>query len=86
MFVVDITMPTVGREEAISRVKERFPELPIIAITSGVYANTPDVFGKLPKPFFEHELIELVREALHSQNPKKPQIRKSPRPQRQNAS
>ncbi len=66
VLITDIAMPIVGGETAIANVRERFPGLPIIAITGDVRCRLDalDVFGRLCKPFSELELIDLVKLAL----------------------
>lgn len=74
VLITDIAMPIVGGEEAIANVQRQFPKLPIIVMTGDDphRLDALDVFGKLRKPFSEYELIELVRQALHSRNASKP--------------
>jgi len=68
VLVTDIAMPVVGGREAISNVRQRFPDLPIIAITGELRESLDqlDVFGRLRKPFSENELLETVNRALYA--------------------
>ena len=88
VLITDIAMPIVGGETAIANVQERFPDLPIIAITGDVRyrLDALDVFAILRKPFSELELIESVKRALQDGDRPEATCRTRPPFQRQAAS
>jgi len=71
-LVTDIRMPGLDGLALLSRVQERWPELPVIVITAhsdldaAVSAYQGGAFEYLPKPFDVDEAVELVRRALQS--------------------
>lgn len=77
VLVTNVSMPIVGGIEVISNVKQRFPDLPIIAMTEkhrGTLYQL-EIFGRLRKPFRGHELVDLVQRALQSRKQPKPKGR-----------
>ena len=73
----DIRMPGDSGLVLLQRVKERFPQLPVIVMTaysdleSAVSAFQGGAFEYLPKPFDVDQAVALVRRALE-QNPQRP--------------
>lgn len=70
LLVTDLEMPQINGERLIGRVRERFPGLPILVITSRLVldaqreAERLGVAGFLNKPIDLHVLLERVRVAL----------------------
>lgn len=68
-LVSDIRMPGISGTELLSRVKERWPEIPVIIMTafsdldSAVSAFQGGAFEYLPKPFDITEAVDLISRA-----------------------
>ena len=75
LMISDIRMPGESGLSLLQRVKERFPQLPVIIMTaysdleSAVSAFQGGAFEYLPKPFDVDQAVALVRRALE-QHPK----------------
>ncbi len=69
-IVTDVRMPGIDGLELLRRIRERWPELPVIVITahtdldSAVSAYQGGAFEYLPKPFDVDEAVALVRRAV----------------------
>jgi len=70
VMVSDIRMPGTSGLELLQKVKQRFPQLPVIIMTaysdldSAVQAFQGGAFEYLPKPFDVDQAVELVRRAV----------------------
>jgi FixJ family two-component response regulator len=68
--VLDIRMPGMSGLEVFERLRERFPDVPIVFITghgevsTAVRAMKAGALDFLEKPFSHQELLDLVQEAL----------------------
>jgi two-component system cell cycle sensor histidine kinase/response regulator CckA len=77
LVLMDLTMPRMGGHEALSQMRSRRPDLPVI-LTSGyneadaLKANELTDIGFLQKPFELTELIALVREILERPGASRP--------------
>jgi two-component system nitrogen regulation response regulator GlnG len=76
-LITDVRMPGMDGFELLSKIQERYPELPVIIITahsdldSAVTAYRDGAFEYLPKPFDVDEAVELTRRAVeHSRSSK----------------
>ncbi len=76
-LITDVRMPGMDGFELLSKIQQRFPELPVIIITahsdldSAVTAYQDGAFDYLPKPFDIQEAVELTRRAVdHSRSVK----------------
>jgi len=69
-LITDVRMPGMDGFDLLTRIQERFPELPVIIITahsdlgSAVTAYEGGAFEYLPKPFDVEEAVELTRRAI----------------------
>ncbi|GMQ88801.1 MAG: two-component system response regulator NtrC [Gammaproteobacteria bacterium] len=69
-LITDVRMPGMDGFDLLTRIQERFPELPVIIITahsdlgSAVTAYEGGAFEYLPKPFDVEEAVELTRRAV----------------------
>ena len=73
LVITDIVMPEGEGIETIIKLKENYPELPIIAISGygEAYLNAAKKLGAsevMAKPFSHIELINIVNKALGSQS------------------
>ena len=78
LAVIDIFMPGIGGIEGIARIKERWPNIKIIAISAGVEGMDKDkalraatIQGAdraLAKPFTDEDMMAIVNE-LHGGEP-----------------
>src|SRR6266567_5829349 len=70
VLVSDVRMPGTSGLELLQKLKERFPDLPVIIMTaysdleSAVAAFQGGAFEYLPKPFDVDQAVELIRRAL----------------------
>src|SRR5256712_1107901 len=70
VLVSDIRMPGASGLELLQKLKQRFPDLPVIIMTaysdleSAVAAFQGGAFEYLPKPFDVDQAVELIRRAL----------------------
>src|SRR5512134_3162398 len=73
LMIVDILMPRKGGLNTIKEARQRYPDLPVIAISGGGrggklnFLSTARTFPgvqTLQKPFHPSELLERVRESL----------------------
>ncbi len=78
LVITDIYMPEMDGIELIIRVREAFPETPIIAMSGGGYLARDRVLGAasmlgadavLEKPFTVEEAVEAVRKVLEGRKP-----------------
>lgn len=76
-LITDVRMPGMDGFELLSKIQQRFPELPVIIITahsdlgSAVTAYQDGAFDYLPKPFDVQEAVELTKRAVdHSRSTK----------------
>ena len=67
MALVDFRMPEMSGAELRDKLKEIYPELPVVAVTANVFADDEDepnskhgFDGYLPKPYKASELLEMV--------------------------
>ena len=79
VLVTDIRMPGLDGLDLMARVREVYPELPVIVMTahsdldSAVTSYRSGAFEYLPKPFDIDEALALVRRALaHARERKRP--------------
>lgn len=83
VIVSDIRMPGIDGMELLNRIKQQYPEIPIIIMTahsdleSAVSAYKSGAFEYLPKPFDIDEAITLVQRALEQTQAKQS---KAPQP------
>ncbi len=69
-LITDVRMPGMDGFDLLTRIQERYPELPVIIITahsdlgSAVTAYEGGAFEYLPKPFDIEEAVELTRRAV----------------------
>ena len=75
LVITDIVMPTLDGLELIRAITERYPSLPVIAISGGGYGNgllylraaeALGAVGTLLKPFWNAELLEVVAKVAES--------------------
>src|SRR6266540_378795 len=70
VLVSDVRMPGTSGLELLQKLKQRFPDLPVIIMTaysdleSAVAAFQGGAFEYLPKPFDVDQAVELIRRAL----------------------
>jgi CheY-like chemotaxis protein len=64
LVVTDINMPVMNGLEAIDRIRELSPGMPIVVMTGGVSQVTHPRCCLLPKPFTPAQLLSRVEEAL----------------------
>jgi len=71
LVITDLFMPTQEGIETISQLRKEFPELPIIATSGKTGAHTMlsiaqrlGAVATLEKPFFAHQIVSAVDEAL----------------------
>ncbi|HHJ15485.1 MAG TPA: nitrogen regulation protein NR(I) [Gammaproteobacteria bacterium] len=76
-LITDVRMPGMDGFDLLTRIQERYPDLPVIVITahsdldSAVTAYEGGAFEYLPKPFDVDEAVELTRRAVeHSRSTK----------------
>jgi len=76
-LITDVRMPGMDGFDLLTRIQERYPDLPVIVITahsdldSAVTAYEGGAFEYLPKPFDVDEAVELTRRAVeHSRSSK----------------
>ncbi|MDA1090388.1 MAG: response regulator [Proteobacteria bacterium] len=79
LAVIDIFMPGIGGIEGIAKIKERWPNIKIIAISAGVEgmdknkalraATIQGADRALAKPFTEEDMMAAVNELLEVQEP-----------------
>ncbi|TVU71859.1 MULTISPECIES: nitrogen regulation protein NR(I) [Cobetia] len=79
VLVTDIRMPGIDGLDLMARVREQYPDLPVIVMTahsdldSAVASYQGGAFEYLPKPFDVDEALALVRRAVaHSRESKAP--------------
>ncbi|MFV2061237.1 MAG: nitrogen regulation protein NR(I), partial [Gammaproteobacteria bacterium] len=77
-IITDIRMPGIDGLELLSRIHQRYADMPVIIITaqtdldSAVSAYQGGAFEYLPKPFDTDEAVELAKRAVnHNQNKSK---------------
>jgi two-component system nitrogen regulation response regulator GlnG len=69
-LITDVRMPGMDGFDLLTKIQERYPELPVIVITahsdldSAVTAYEGGAFEYLPKPFDVEEAVELTRRAV----------------------
>jgi DNA-binding NtrC family response regulator len=70
--IVDLNLPDGNGLELIGKLKSRLPSTLSILITATLSPEGPsrDVFGKLTKPYDPEALIDLVRQALKTDDPR----------------
>jgi len=70
VLITDVRMPGMDGFDLLTKIQERYPELPVIIITahsdldSAVSAYEGGAFEYLPKPFDIDEAVELTRRAV----------------------
>jgi len=70
VLITDVRMPGMDGFSLLTKIQERYPELPVIIITahsdldSAVTAYEGGAFEYLPKPFDVEEAVELTRRAI----------------------
>jgi len=80
-LITDVRMPGMDGFDLLTRIQERFPELPVIVITahsdlgSAVTAYEGGAFEYLPKPFDVEEAVELTRRAVEHGRSTKGEVR-----------
>ncbi|GED42409.1 nitrogen regulation protein NR(I) [Cobetia marina] len=81
VLITDIRMPGIDGLDLMARVRERYPDLPVIVMTahsdldSAVASYQGGAFEYLPKPFDVDEALALVRRAVaHARESKAPAV------------
>ena len=75
-LITDVRMPGIDGLQLLARIRESYPNLPVIIITahsdldSAVSAYQGGAFEYLPKPFDIDEAVELARRAIAHQREK----------------
>ena len=72
MVILDINLPGINGLEALARVKDRAPRMPVIMMTAfgttetAIEATKRGAFDYQLKPFMPHEMLRMVDRALES--------------------
>lgn len=78
LVLTDIVMPELEGLEAINRIRQLRPDMPIIAMSGGGWGKAGDYLRSarllgatrtLQKPFTSNELLQIVDEALRGAGP-----------------
>jgi CheY-like chemotaxis protein len=64
LVITDIDMPVMDGLEAIDRMRELTPSVPVVVMTGGGGESRPPRCGLLAKPFSPAQLVERVEAAL----------------------
>jgi len=80
VIISDIRMPGIDGIDLLSRIVERYPELPVIITTahsdleSAVSSYQTGAFEYLPKPFDVDDAVELVKRAVEHSRERRSQV------------
>jgi DNA-binding NtrC family response regulator len=70
LVLLDLVMPHISGEELLRKIRERFPEIPVILVTgveeldTAVRCMRHGAFDYLPKPLDENRLVYAIRRAV----------------------
>ena len=67
LVLIDLAMPVMGGEEALSRIKQIRPDVPVVMCSGHTEVgrlNENDVAGIVKKPFTAKQLVEQLKSAL----------------------